>query len=331
MLCPKFYLSGDMRKVVVLLGFVMGFFLKAQSCGLCNVSNTLAPRTFDPPFLTLQVGRDTEVVIQFALPETVQFFGTALYPNFAVFVDSLKMDGGNTYVSLRGSPSVAPAYNSANPSAGALRFDQAHRYKQVRSSGNTHENVVVYQNPGGSTPSNLTPPRGCVRACVRGITPTPSADTLRILLRGFVDTASVNVTFIPPSITAQDINNKDTSNLMPQKATPFGLIDLWSDVWSGYAVLVVDNSTALSASPLTALTLTPNPTWGTATVAFRLERPAAPTLSVRMTTGQEVLRVSLGQRPAGEVQHQLNLPAGIYLVELEAEGHLLRQRLVVLN
>ncbi|GIV25321.1 MAG: hypothetical protein KatS3mg026_1013 [Bacteroidia bacterium] len=155
-----------MRYVVAL---AVSAYLYAQ-CSPCTANNTLSPRTFDPPFLTISAGVDTEVVVQFALPETVSAPSPInyVYPNFAIWVDSLRMKYGNMYVSLRGQPSVAPAYNTANPSQGALRFDQDHRYKQVRSSPDVYANVVVYQNPGGGSPSNPTPPRGCVRACIRG-------------------------------------------------------------------------------------------------------------------------------------------------------------------
>ena len=176
-----------MRYVVAFLGLALYGYAQCTACS--TAGNTLPPKTFNPPYLQIEAGRDTMVTIQFALPETVSAPSPInyVYPNFAIYVDSLRLDGGNAYVSLYGQPSVAPAYNTANPSQGALVFDQMHRYKQVRSG--VYANVVVYQNPGGGSPGSPTPPRGCVRACIRGVQPTPqgSADTLRILLRGFVD------------------------------------------------------------------------------------------------------------------------------------------------
>ncbi|MEN3040252.1 MAG: T9SS type A sorting domain-containing protein [Bacteroidia bacterium] len=318
---------------LLIVGLIVGPALHAQ-CGLCTVNNNLPPRTFDPPFLTIQAGQDTEVVVQFALPETVMQAGTAMYPNFAIFVDSLHMQGGNTYVSLRGAPSIPPSYNSGNPVSGALRFHDGHRYKQVDDNPPKYANVIVYQNPGGGSPSNPTPPRGCVRACIRGITPTPpnADDTLRILIRGFIDPNSVQVTFFPnPSITASDINNKDTSNLMPKLNTPAGAIPLWGDVWTTYTVKVTRPTATIQMATLSQLSVSPNPVQGPAEIRYTLTRPASPTLRIFTVAGVEIVRQSFGSRPAGEFTHTLLLPAGVYLIELEAEGAVLRQRLVVLQ
>lgn len=321
-------------RAVLVIAVLTSALLRAQSgCGLCTVNNTLPPRTFDPPFLTVEAGRDTEVVIQFAMPETIQRAGTALYPNVAIFVDSLRLDGGNTYVSLKGNPSVAPTYNSSNPSAGALRFDQNHRYKQVNDNPPTYANVVVYQNPGGGSPSNPTPPRGCVRACIRGISPTPpgGADTLRIYLRGFVDPNSISVGF--SGITGNDIPDKDTTNLMPERTIPFfGTIQLWGDVWTSYPVRVVAGSTtSLVPHALIGLSVTPNPAWGSATLRYMLARPSELKLQVFTLTGQIVMSENLGVRPAGESEYSITLPAGLYILNLEAEGRSLRQYLAIVR
>lgn len=313
---------------------MVGALLRAQSgCTPCTVSNSLAPGTFDPPFLTLQVGQDTEVVIQFALPEDIRVdvagFAISIYPNFAVFVDSLRMDGGNSYVSLRGNPSVAPSYNSANPAAGALRFDQPHRYKQVRDATPQYENVVVYQNPGGGTSTNPTPPRGCVRACVRGVSPTPTADTLRILLRAFVDTSSISLGF-PPS--GRDINNKDTTNLMPRINSPIGgSVPAWVDTSTKYAVRVVDQTSVIVQGCIREVKIMPNPAMGVAYLRYALNQQAQVELRVVTPAGQEVLRENLGERPAGESDYFFYLPTGLYVVELKAQGSVFRQRLVVVE
>lgn len=314
-----------MRTRTLLLSIGLAAYAYGQ-CTLCTANNTLAPRTFDPPYLTIRAGVDTMVVIQFALPETVTAPSiNYVYPNFAIFVDSLHLDGGNTYVSLYGQPNVAPAYNSANPPQGALRFDQNHRYKQVRSSAPTHDNVVVYQNPGGGSPSNPTPPRGCVRACVRGIQPTPpnSADTLRILLRGFVDPNSINI-FTGQSI---DINNKDTTNLMPTLAGN----PLYADAWTAYAVVVLPGQTTVLERVLSGVQLSPNPAWGTAGVTFGLHRPAEVTLRVFSMEGKLVWQREMGLTLAGEHTVSLSLPAGLYTVEVQAGPELLRTKLVVLH
>lgn len=310
----------------LLIGLVAHLY--AQSgCGPCTVNNTLAPRTFDPPYLEIREGVDTVVVIQFALPETVSAPSPLnyIYPNFAIYVDSLRLDGGNTYVSLAGDPNTAPSYNSTNPAAGALRFDQDHRYKQVRSSAPTHDNVVVYRNPGGGSPSNPTPPRGCVRACIRGIAPTPSGqdDTLRILLRGFVDPNTIDLF----TGSSSDINNKDTTDLIPNL---FGQ-PLYSDAWTAYAVRVLANpSAAIIRSVLSGLSVQPNPAWGQAELSYTLHRPATVQLRILSLSGQEILREVLPNRSAGTSTYALSLPAGIYLIELQAGAEKLQQKLVVL-
>ncbi|MCS7163068.1 MAG: T9SS type A sorting domain-containing protein [Bacteroidia bacterium] len=322
-----------------LLGSLLRLY--AQSgCSNCTASNSLAPRSFDPPLLVLTAGRDTEVVIQFALPETVrvslefggQTFSVDLYPNFAAFVDSLRMKGGTQYVALRGQPNVAVGYNAANPSAGALHFDQAHRYKQVESSPDRYANVVVYQNPGGGSPQNPTPPRGCVRACVRGVNPTPQnqPDTLLIYLRGFVDPATVQ--FSPlnnPPITATDGDNKDTTNLMP---TIQGF-SAWRDTWTGYPVEVraASSSSSLHAA-LGTLTLSPNPAWGRAELRFDLLYAASVEVEVSTLLGQRVLHHWLGNLRPGSYTVPLALSSGVYLVQLTLDGTLLPpQKLLIVE
>jgi hypothetical protein len=49
-------------------------------------------------------------------------------PSYAIYVDSLRMAGGATYVVVKGETSTPVSY-----AAGAFAFDQAPRYKQVRS------------------------------------------------------------------------------------------------------------------------------------------------------------------------------------------------------
>ncbi|MEN2993085.1 MAG: T9SS type A sorting domain-containing protein [Bacteroidia bacterium] len=318
-----------MRRIAC-LGLLSGFLgLYAQSgCDSCIVNNSLAPRSFDPPLLVLTAGRDTEVVIQFALAETVrvsfefggQTYSVDPYPNVAIFVDSLRMKGGTQYVALRGQPNVAVGYNAANPSAGALRFNQAHRYKQVESSPDRYANVVVYRNPGGGSPQNPTPPRGCVRACVRGVNPTPQGqpDTLLIYLRGFVDPATIQINPLNnPPITATDEDSKDTANLMP---TIQGF-SAWRDIWTGYPVEVraASPSTSLHAA-LGTLALSPNPAWGRAELRFDLLYAARVEIAVSTLSGQRVFYHSLGAILPGTYAVPLALPSGVYLVQLSVDG-----------
>ena len=201
-----------MRLLVVLVVGLYGLYAQCARCGISG--SPILPQGFDPDSITLTVGRDTEVVIQFTLPDTAQRFGLTLYPNYAIFVDSLRMAGGDNYVVVQGTASTPVSY--AN---GAFAFDQDPRYKQVQS-GVTAQ-VVVYRNPSPSEanpPSGqLSPPRGCVRACIKGVQPTPAGtgDSLYIALRAFIDPNSISIGFT--GVTSQDISNKDTANLMPTK------------------------------------------------------------------------------------------------------------------
>ncbi|MCS7188906.1 MAG: T9SS type A sorting domain-containing protein [Bacteroidia bacterium] len=290
------------------------------------MNNNLPPRSFDPPVLTIEAGKDTFVIIQFALAETVAAPALInyVYPNFAIYVDSLRLDGGNTYVSLYGQPSQPATYNTTNPEAGALRFYQDHRYKQVQD-GNppTYANLVVFQNPGGGSPSNPTPPRVCVQACIRGISPTPTADTLRIYLRGFVDPASIN----PFTGQSNDIPNKDTTNVMPT----LGGFPLYADVWTKYPVRVTNPSSTISKALISRTSLYPNPAWGSVRVNYTLSCPAQVRVRVLSLAGQELLSENLGLRPIGESHTTLSLPAGVYMVEISAENEVIREKLIVLN
>jgi hypothetical protein len=97
-----------MRPLVVL---VLGLYGLYAQCTNCTVSGSpILPRGFDPSFITLTAGQDTEVVIQFTLPDTVQQSGFTLYPNYAIYVDSLRMAGGATYVVVKGTTSTPVSY-----------------------------------------------------------------------------------------------------------------------------------------------------------------------------------------------------------------------------
>jgi hypothetical protein len=87
------YFCPDMRLLVVLVVGLYGLY--AQQCGSCAIPNSPPSSPgFNPSSITLTVGRDTDVVIQFTLPDTVQRGGLTLYPNYAIYVDSLRMAGG---------------------------------------------------------------------------------------------------------------------------------------------------------------------------------------------------------------------------------------------
>lgn len=321
------YFCPDMRLLVVLVVGLYGLYAQCTNCAVSG-SPTL-PRGFDPSSITLTVGQDTEVVIQFTLPDTVKQLGTDLYPNYAIYVDSLRMAGGATYVVVKGTTSTPVSY--AN---GAFGFDQAPRYKQVRS-GVTAQ-VVVYRNPSpseaGVSSGQLSPPRGCVRACIKGVQPTPvgTGDSLYIALRAFIDSNSISIGFT--GVTSQDISNKDTANLMPTKNVFGNSVDIYSDVSLYYGpVYVVGTSTAIESALQGGIVLSPNPTWGVAMVRFTTTYSVPVRVRALDASGRVVHERDMGVLFPGEHTADLQLPAGIYIVELLAGKESYKARLVVLE
>jgi hypothetical protein len=310
-----------MRPLVVL---VVGLYGLYAQCANCTVSGQpILPRGFDPSSITLTVGRDTEVVIQFTLPDTAQRFGLTLYPNYAIYVDSLRMAGGDNYVVVKGTTSTPVSY--AN---GAFTFDQAPRYKEVESG--VYARVVVYRNPSPSEanpPSGqLSPPRGCVRACIKGRQPTPqgTGDSLYIVLRAFIDPNSVSI--VPPS--SNDISNKDTTNLMPTESG----FPLYSDVSLYYGPIYVESrGTAIESALQGGIVLSPNPTWGVAMVRFTTTYSVPVRVRALDASGRVVHERDMGVLFPGEHTADLQLPAGIYIVELLAGKESYKARLVVLE
>ncbi len=316
------YFCPDMR---LLVGLAVGVYALYAQCANCTISgDPILPRGFNPSSITLTVGRDTEVVIQFTLPDTVQRFGLALYPNYAVYVDSLRMAGGNTYVVVKGTASTAVSY--AN---GAFGFDQAPRYKQVESGA--YAWVVVYRNPSpseaGVSSGQPSPPRGCVRACIKGTQPTPAGtgDSLYIVLRAFVDPNSVSFS-IPPS--SSDISEKDTTDLMPTRSG----IPLYLDVPLYYGpVIVQSRPAAIESAVQGGIVLSPNPTWGVAMVRFTTTYSVPVRVRALDASGRVVHERDMGVLFPGEHTADLQLPAGIYIVELLAGKESYKARLVVLE
>ena len=311
------YFCSDMRLLVVLVVGLYGLYAQCARCGISG--SPILPQGFDPDSITLTVGRDTEVVIQFTLPDTAQRFGLTLYPNYAIFVDSLRMAGGDNYVVVQGTASTEVSY--AN---GAFAFDQDPRYKQVQS-GAPAVQVVVYRNPSPSeagVPSGQpSPPRGCVRACIKGRQPTPAGgDSLYILLRAFV----------PSNAIGNDAGNKDTADLMP--TIPFTGQPLYSDTSLYYGpVYVVDTSTAIESALQGGIVLSPNPTWGVAMVRFTTTYSVPVRVRALDASGRVVHERDMGVLFPGEHTADLQLPAGIYIVELLAGKESYKARLVVLE
>ena len=304
----------------LLVGLVVGVYALYAQCASCSVSGSpILPRGFDPSSITLTVGQDTEVVIQFTLPDTAQRSGFTVYPNYAIYLDSLRMAGGNTYVVVKGTASTPVSY--AN---GAFAFDETPRYKQVRSGVSAW--VVVYRNPSPSeanVPSGQpSPPRGCVRACVKGRQPTPpgTGDSLYIVLRAFV----------PLSAIANDASGKDTANLMP--TNPINGDPLYADVPLYYGpVIVQSGSVAIESAVVGGMVLSPNPTWGVAMVRFTTTYSVPVRVRALDASGRVVHERDMGVLFPGEHTADLQLPAGIYIVELLAGKESYKARLVVLE
>jgi hypothetical protein len=307
----------------LLVGLVVGVYALYAQCANCTVSGQpTLPRGFNPPSIRLTVGQDTEVVIQFTLPDTVRQGSLTLYPNYAIYVDSLRMAGGDNYVVVKGTTTTQVSY--AN---GAFRFDQAPRYKRVRSGGNNdYAWVVVYRNPSpseaGVSSGDPSPSRGCVRACIKGRQPTPqgTGDSLYIVLRAFVDPNSI----FPSS---SDISNKDTTNLMPTFGQP-----LYSDVPLYYGPVIVESRpSAIESAVRGGIVLSPNPTWGVAMVRFTTTYSVPVRVRALDASGRVVHERDMGVLFPGEHTADLQLPAGIYIVELLAGKESYKARLVVLE
>ena len=309
------YFCPDMRPLVVLVVGLYGLY--AQQCASCGVSGLpTLPQGFDPSSITLTVGQDTEVVIQFTFLDVAQQSGFTVYPNYAVYVDSLRMAGGDNYVVVKGTTSTPVSY--AN---GAFTFDQAPRYKQVRI-GAPPARVVVYRNPSpseaGVSSGQPSPPRGCVRACIKGRQTTPEGgDSLYILLRAFV----------PQLAIGNDVNNKDTSNLMPT----LGTLALYSDTSLYYGPIVVSQGTAIGSALQGGIVLSPNPAWGVAMVRFTTTYSVPVRVRALDASGRVVHERDMGVLFPGEHTADLQLPAGLYIVELLAGKESYKARLVVLE
>ncbi len=312
-----------MKRLIVLLAG-LGLYSLYGQCSNCSVSGSpVLPRGFDPTSVTIEVGRDTEVVIQFTWPDTVQMGSSTLYPNYAIYADSLRMASGTTYLVVRGTASDPVTY--AN---NALAFDQAPRYKEVQTG--VFANMVVYRNPSpseaGVPAGQLSPPQGCVRACIKGIQPTPAGtgDSLYIVLRAFIDPNSVN----PINLQGTDINNKDTTNLMPDIFS----VPLYSDVSLYYGPVYVQSArTVIESTVQGGVVVSPNPAWGIATLRFTTNYPVPGVVRAMDASGRIVYEQNFGVLPAGEHTAALKLPAGIYILELLAGKESCKSRLIVLG
>jgi hypothetical protein len=283
-------------------------------CTRCapNAANSPFPHGFRPDPLQLPPSVDTSLVIYFTFPDSLIRGSITLYPNYAIWVDSLRLDRG-LITDQYGNPF---AYNASNPAAGPIHFDQMHRYKQWGSGARDYANFVVYQNPGTSAgPAGQTPPIGCARVCIR-TSSTTGSDTLRMKVRVFV-----------PAFGDRD--NKDTTNLRPSLSG----LDAWLDTTFRYAVVISSAPASLGRgmSAMYAFRPVSNPAYREAVVTYTLHQPMAVRLRAYTLDGREVLLRDLGLQPAGTFQETLNLPAGQYFLRLETPYGLSATRLTVIE
>lgn len=277
-----------------------------QRCEQCTLRPDQSPRPFgfNPDPLRLPPGIDTSLTIYFTFPDGVPQGSLTVYPNYAIWVDSLKLDRG--LITPQGVGDFA--YNASNPSAGPIIFDQLHRYKQWGSGATDYANFVVYQNPGGT--AGQTPPIGCARVCIR-TSPNEGSDTLRVKVRAFVNILG-------------DVNNKDTANIRGN----LGRVD----TIFRYAI-VISRASSLSRGLTNVydLRLQPNPAYQEAILSYTLPNAMAVSLSVYALDGRKVLSRDLGLKPAGTHQETLRLPAGQYLIRLETLYDFSTTRLTVIE
>jgi len=311
----KSYLRLDMRYIVLSL---IGVALVYGQCNMCMPDSARSPRPygFNPAVLWLPPNKDTSLTIYFTFPDSVRVLvmgnPTLVYPNYAIWVDSLRLDRG--LITTQGGDPFA--YNASNPAAGPIHFDQMHRYKQWGSGATDYANFVVYQNPGTSAgPAGGTPPIGCARVCIR-TSSTEGSDTLRVKVRAFITTFG-------------DGDNKDTTNLRPVLLGN----NAWLDTVFRYAVVISSAPASLGRgmSAMYAFRPVSNPAYREAVVTYTLHQPMAVRLRAYTLDGREVLLRDLGLQPAGTFQETLNLPAGQYFLRLETPYGLSATRLTVIE
>ena len=106
----------------------------------------------------------------------------------------------------------------------------------------------------------------------------------------------------------------------------------------GYAVYAAD-ADGTATEPVTGTTLSlapvrPNPTRGSATVAYTLAAPSDVRLALLDVLGREVRLLDAGARPAGDHAIAVDLaglPGGVYTYRLQAGGQVVTRRAVVVR
>jgi len=300
------YICSDMRYVVVSL---IGAALVYGQCNQCTPDSARSPRPygFNPDPLRLPPNKDTSLTIYFTFPDSVPQGSLTVYPNYAIWVDSLRLDRG--LITTQDGDTFA--YNASNPSAGPIIFDQLHRYKQWGSGATDYANFVVYRNPGVSAgPAGGTPPIGCARVCIR-TSANEGNDTLRVKVRVFVNIVG-------------DVDNKDTTNIR-------GILGRVDTTFRYAIVISTSSSLSRGLTNVYDLRIQPNPAYQEAILSYTLPNAMAVSLSVYALDGRKVLSRDLGLKPAGTHQETLRLPAGQYLIRLETLYGFSTTRLTVIE
>lgn len=171
---------------------------------------------------------------------------------------------------------------------------------------------------------------------VKTITTTNGSQT--IVAFANVDVVSQTATVLPSTgtwynyLTGATVNAGSTS--MTLAPGQFGVYTKQKvSLPSGVALRPASTlATTAATTDSFQLRLLPNPASGAATVAYSLTTPANVSISVQSLLGQTVRHLAVGQQAAGAQTQALSLqslPAGLYLVKLQAGDQTQTTRLVI--
>ncbi|MEN3040352.1 MAG: T9SS type A sorting domain-containing protein [Bacteroidia bacterium] len=321
-----------MRYTLIIIPVLAWMHWLHAQCSSCTFNAAAAPNPygFNPDTLKLPTNKDTTLVIHFTFPDTVRQGNFLLNPNYAIWVDSLRLFRGLLTIQGGNNPLK---YDTQNPANGGIVFNIPHTARTVNGCNN--QQFVIYRNPGNppNAPAGSSPPRGCATVCVR-TSSTPGCDMMVIRVRAFIPALS-------------DADGKDTVNVAPVLlGNP-----AWLDTLFRYPIIIGDTACDPTQFPrlLTpparqctntsladadneeiSLGIFPNPSYGEAQMVFNLQRPSDLAIRAFATDGREVWRYTSFYQ-AGTHQYPIRLPAGTYIVVLEASTGRALQRLVVLE
>ncbi|MGQ9864172.1 MAG: T9SS type A sorting domain-containing protein [Bacteroidia bacterium] len=301
------------------VSFVLAISLLGRAWAQCpqcsRVSNNNPDVNYNPPELLLPAGatnyRDT---VQFALLDSIIIQGVGtLYPNFGIFVDSLRVFG-NTLGAQYQTP--GNLYNKSNPTNGIMRFDRLH----ADNFGGTNFSIIPHANLKKYTPN--IPPHGCVTVCLPSVPNTPGVeDSIRIKLRAYF---KINIVGFSP---VQDTQDTTTFN-----GTLLGN-PTYQDTFSVYKIRIV-GSTALG-KPYDiwsrGFELYPNPTRGEVNLRFEIRRPTHVSWELLDMLGKEVYHAHAYYQ-VGIYHESLRLPSlspGMYLLRARTENEIHTEKLLI--